>query len=292
MVNFRQRQQVNRRATVALICAMVGCILLACTPMTYFMHSTSIGWLLAVCAFACIIPLLSYWFSDALVLRATGAHVVTYTEARELHNIVDEVRIAAGLPMPRVAIICDPTPNALATGRNPDHAVVAFTTGMLDSMTRDEIQGVAAHELGHIANRDTLLMSIAASIAAVLWLMFGILAGLATRRDEKGKEEDGRPAAMAVMAFAPILITYLNAGMSRRRESLADATAIQFTRNPAGLRSALERLRWFESQANSDSAATAHMWFSARTSWRGRLLATHPPLEDRIARLRAMEGVG
>ena len=95
--------------------------------------------------------------------------------------------------MPRVAIICDPTPNALATGRNPDHAVVAFTTGMLDSMTRDEIQGVAAHELGHIANRDTLLMSIAASIAAVLWLMFGILAGLATRRDEKAKKTDVLP---------------------------------------------------------------------------------------------------
>ena len=291
MVNFRQRQQVNRRATGALMCAMAGCILLACTPITYVMRSAAAGWLLAVCALACIIPLLSYWFSDALVLRATGAQVVSYTEARELHNIVDEVRIAAGLPMPRVAIIYDATPNALATGRNQDRAVVAFTTGMLDSMTRDEIQGVAAHELGHIANRDTLLMSIAASIAAVLWLMFAILAGLATRKDEDGNEGDGRPVAMAMMAFTPILITYLNAGMSRRRESLADATAVQLTRNPAGLRSALERLRWFESQATAESTATAHLWFNARTSWRGRLLATHPPIEDRIARLRAMEAV-
>ncbi|MGV1037038.1 MAG: M48 family metallopeptidase [Candidatus Nanopelagicales bacterium] len=290
MVNFRGRQRVNRRATVALLVTMFACVAAAGIPMIALVGDPSLGLLLGLCLVAAIFPLLSYWFSDAAVIHTTGAHVLSYQDAPELHNIVDEDRIAAGLPMPRIAVIQDDSPNALATGRNPDHAVIALTTGLLDSMTRDELQGVVAHEVGHIANRDILVMSVAASIAAVLWAMHSLIAAFATRRNEDGNVQDGGPLAMLLLVFTPILVTCLNAGMSRRRESLADATAVQFTRNPSGLRHALERLQWFDQSPDNGNAATAHLWFNARTSWRGRLLATHPPLEDRIARLREMEG--
>lgn len=292
MVNFRDRQQVNRRATVALILAMFVCFVAASAPIMYLTGSWSGGWLIAVCLVAAIFPLLSYWFSDVAVLHATGAQIVNRADAPALYDLVDEVRIAAGLPMPRVAIINDPSPNALATGRDPEHAAIVLTSGLLDSMTRDEVQGVVAHEMGHVANRDIRVMSIAASIAAVLWAMYSLFAALATRRNDDGEVQDGGPLAMLLLLFTPILMTYLNAGMSRRRESLADATAVQFTRNPAGLRHALERLQSFDQPPDQTNTATAHMWFNARTSWRGRLLATHPPLDARIRRLRDMEGVG
>lgn len=292
MVSFRDRQRVNQRATTALLFAMVACVFLAVTPLWLLMSNPSIVFVLAVCAVAIVIPLFSYWFSDRLVLGATGAQIVSYHDCPEIFDIVDGLRIAAGLPMPRIAIINDPVPNALATGRNPENAVVAFTTGLLDSMDRREFEGVAAHELGHVANRDILLMSIAASVAAVLWGMLAFLGALGTHRDKDGNEEDGRPIAMFLMAFTPLIVTLINAGLSRRRESLADATAVQFTRDPSGLRSALEKLLTFEQGEPVESPATAHIWFNGRTSWRGRLFATHPPLEDRIARMREMEGVG
>ena len=291
MVSFRHRQRVNQRATIALLFAMVACIFLAVTPMWLLMSDPSIVFVLAVCVVAIVVPLFSYWFSDRLVLSATGAQVVNYDDCPEIFDTVDGLRIAAGLPMPRIAIINDPTPNALATGRNPDHAVVAFTTGLLDSMNRREFEGVAAHELGHIANRDILLMSIAASVAAVLWGMLAFLAALGTNRDKEGNEQDGRPVAMFMLAFTPLIVTLINAGLSRRRESLADATAVQFTRDPSGLRSALEKLLRIEQGEPIESPATAHLWFNGGTSWRGRLFATHPPLEARIARMRDMEGV-
>ena len=291
MVSFRHHQRVNQRATIALLVAMVACIFLAVTPMWLLMSDPSIVFVLAVCGVAIVVPLFSYWFSDRLVLSATGAQVINYEDCPEVFNTVDGLRIAAGLPMPRIAIINDPTPNALATGRNPDHAVVAFTTGMLDSMNRREFEGVAAHELGHIANRDILLMSIAASVAAVLWGMLAFLGALGTHRDKEGNEQDGRPIAMFMMAFTPLIVTVINAGLSRRRESLADATAVQFTRDPSGLRSALEKLLRIEQGEPVESPATAHLWFNGGNSWRGRLFATHPPLEARIARMREMEGV-
>ena len=292
MVNFRKRQLVNRRATIALFATMAACVGLAMTPLVIASGQPSMLVLFGCCTVAMLVPFCSYWFSDSIVLAATGAQVIEYADSPAIFDVVDGLRIAAGLPVPRVAIIDDPMPNALATGRDPEHAVVAFTTGLIDSMTREEFEGVAAHELAHVANRDTLLMSVAAGVAAVLWAMLAFLAGLATKRDEDGNEVDGRPFAMFMLAFTPLLVTYINAGLSRRRESLADATAVQFTRSPRGLRSALEVLERAEVGEGSDSATTAHMWFSARVSWRGRLLATHPPLAARIARLREMEGVG
>lgn len=291
MVNFRRRQLVNRRATAALFASMIACLLLAATPLWYFTGGASGLIFFVFAGLAIFVPLGGYWFSDRIVLAATGARVVEYADCPQIFDAVDGVRIAAGLPMPRIAIVDDPEPNAFATGRDPEHAVVAFTTGLINSMTRDEFEGVAAHEVAHVANRDTLLMSIAASVAAVLCALLGFLAALATRRDEDGKVQDGRPAAMVMLAFTPLLVAVINAGLSRRREALADATAVAFTRNPTGLRSALEALQGFEYSGTSEGVSTAHLWFSARGSWRGRLMATHPPLEQRIARLRAMEGV-
>ena len=271
---------------------MIACLLLAAAPISYFAADASGFFLLALAGIAILVPAFSYWCSDRIVLAATGARVVEYAEYPRVFEVVDGVRIAAGLPMPRIAIVDDPEPNAFATGRNPDHAVVAFTTGLVNSMARDELEGVAAHEVAHVANRDTLLMSIAASVAAVLWAMFAFLAALATRRDDDGNVDDGSRVAMLLLAFSPMLAAVINAGLSRRRESLADATAVEFTRNPRGLRCALEKLSAFENNGSSEGVATAHLWFSARGSWRGRLMATHPPLEARIARLRELEGVG
>jgi heat shock protein HtpX len=288
MVNFRDRQAVNRRATAVLMLLVIASLGLLCVPVAYFGDITSV-WVVPCLLIFGLGPFFIYWFSDVIILRAAGGRVVTYEEAPGLIQVVDEMRIAAGMPMPRVAIVDDISPNAFATGRDPDHGLIAVTTGLLNMFSRDQTQGVIAHELSHIANRDTRVLTIGACISNTLWSTWAFLAVFLASKDEDGNViDDGGGKAMVLMLFAPVLITYTNAGMSRRRESLADATAVQLTRNPRGLRQALEKIR--DANVTDDGQmATAHMWFAARTRWRDRLLATHPPIQERIDRLRSME---
>ena len=240
----------------------------------------------------------SYFGSDKLVLAMTRAKVIQESENPKLFDLIQEVCIASGLPMPKVAIVQDNAPNAFATGRDPQHALIAFTTGLLDVMDRDELQGVVAHEMSHVANRDTLVSAIAATTAGIIALISDILMrmlwfGGARSRDHRDNQ---MPIFLAIipLILAPIAATLLKAAVSRRRESLADATAVSFTRNPAGLRSALEVLARDNTVVAARSSAVAHMYIESPldASAASRLFATHPPIEERIATLRAMESRG
>jgi len=241
----------------------------------------------------------SFYNSDKIVLTMTGAKVIDHDTAPQLFNLVHEITIASGMPMPKVAIVEDDAPNAFATGRDPEHAVIAFTTGILRVMDREQLQGVAAHELAHVANRDTLVSAVAATTAGAIALMSDFLLRISLfgggRRDSNG---GANPfvliAALVAAILAPIAAVLLKAAISRKRESLADATAVAFTRNPTGLRRALETLAADSTVVHQKSNAVAHLWIESPldSKMTSRLFATHPAIEERIANLRALEQTG
>ena len=237
----------------------------------------------------------SYWASDKIVLTMTGAKVITEEDHPQLYNLVQEIVIASGLPMPKIAIVNDAAPNAFATGRDPERGVIAFTTGLLEKMDREQIQGVVAHELAHVANRDTLVSAVAATTAGALALMSDLLIRMmwfgGNRQRNSGSNPLALVAALVALILAPIAATLLRSAISRRREALADATAIAYTRNPAGLRRALETLAEDSTVVNQKSTAVAHVWIESPLDARStaKLFATHPPIEEIIALLRKME---
>lgn len=229
----------------------------------------------------------------------TGAKVITREDAPELFNLIEEVVIASGLPMPKVAIVEDTAPNAFATGRDPEHALIAFTTRILEVMDRDELQGVIAHEMSHVANRDTLVSAVAATTAGAI----AILSDFMMRMMWFGGGRDRRDSnsnpimlvvSLAVMILAPIAAMLLKSAISRKRESLADATAVSYTRNPAGLRKALEVLASDTTVVRQKSNAVAHIWIESPLDGKAvlKMFSTHPPIEERIATLKAMESLG
>ncbi|MSZ33027.1 MAG: M48 family metalloprotease, partial [Actinobacteria bacterium] len=225
----------------------------------------------------------SFYNSDKIVLTMTGAKVIDHDTAPQLFNLVHEITIASGMPMPKVAIVEDDAPNAFATGRDPEHAVIAFTTGILRVMDREQLQGVAAHELAHVANRDTLVSAVAATTAGAIALMSDFLLRISLfgggRRDSNG---GANPfvliAALVAAILAPIAAVLLKAAISRKRESLADATAVAFTRNPTGLRRALETLAVDSTVVHQKSNAVAHLWIESPldSKMTSKLFATHP----------------
>ena len=241
----------------------------------------------------------SYYSSDKIVLSMTGAKLIDHESAPQLFNLVQEITIASGLPMPKVAIVEDAAPNAFATGRDPEHAVIAFTTGILQVMDREQLQGVAAHELAHVANRDTLVSAVAATTAGAIALLSDFLIRISLfgggRRDDNGGANPFvMVAALVAALLAPIAAVLLKAAISRKREALADATAVAFTRNPTGLRRALETLAADSTVVHQKSNAMAHLWIESPLDSRmtSKFFATHPAIEDRIANLRALEKSG
>jgi len=247
----------------------------------------------------------SYWKADTVALAVSRAHPADPAEYRRLYNLVEGLTIASGLPMPRIYIVDDPAPNAFATGRNPRHAAIAVTTGLLAKMNRVELEGVLAHELSHIKNYDILVSTIAVTLVGAVVLLSDIALrtmfwnGGRVRRD--GDRNDGNnPLAIFGIIFiflAPLLGKAMQAAISRRREALADASAVQMTRYPPGLISALEKLLADTTVTHSASKATAHLWIEQPMSGVGdrgkfgsfnNLFDTHPPLEERIAALREL----
>ena len=294
--SFRELQQSNKRKTVGLLLGMAVLIwLISYAALTYFGVS-GVGVLPVAVGISLITVWGSYYSSDSLVVRMTGARIIQEADNPNLFNLIQEVTIASGLPMPKVAIVVDSAPNAFATGRNPEHALIAFTTGILEVMDRDQLQGVVAHEMSHVANRDTLVSAIAATTAGAIALLSDFLMRMmwfGGRRDSR--DSNSNPIALVislvVMILAPLAAILLRSAISRRRESLADATAVSFTRNPAGLRSALEVLASDSTVVKARSNAVAHVWIESPldSSSVSKLFATHPPLQERIATLRAME---
>ncbi len=231
----------------------------------------------------------SYFFSDKIVLAMYGAQVVTPQEAPELHAIVANLAQRAGLPMPRVAIIPEDTPNAFATGRNPEHAVVACTEGLMRLMTRTELEGVLAHELGHVKHRDILLSSMASVLAQAI-MFLSRMAIYITPRDEEGRSSP--LAGLLIAIFGPIAAIMLQMALSRSREYMADAFAAEITGRPDQLASALERLEAYNQRIPMQHAepATANMMIVNPLHGGGlmSLFSTHPPIQARIERLRGM----
>ena len=230
-----------------------------------------------------------YFFSDSIVLAMYRARVVGPSEAPDLHAIIANLAQRAGLPMPRVAIIPDETPNAFATGRNPDHAVVAVTEGILRVLNRAELEGVIAHELGHVKHRDILLGSLAAVLAQAI-MFISHMALWITPRDEEGRSNP--LAGILVYILGPIAAMMLQMALSRSREYMADEYSAHLTGRPDMLASALQRLAGYNAQVPMRNAepATAHMMIVNPLSGEGiaSLFSTHPPMSRRIARLNAM----
>ena len=296
--SFREAQSSNKRKTFFLLGVMGALTWLVLISIFTYLGTSSA----AIVPFAVGITLFSVWGSyygsDKLVLTMTGAKQIQESDNPKLFDLVQEITIASGLPMPKVAIVEDSAPNAFATGRNPEHALIAFTTGILDTMDRDQLQGVIAHEMAHVGNRDTLVSAVAATTAGVIALISDILIRMmwfgGGRRD---RDSNGNPimlvVSLVVLILAPIAAMMLKSAISRKRESLADATAVDFTRNPAGLRSALEVLAADSTVVRQKSTAVAHIWIESPLDAKAvsKMFASHPPIQERIATLRAMESL-
>jgi heat shock protein HtpX len=297
----------NRRRTVVL---MAGFTVFVTVVAAVFDLAFAGG--PVVLAVAVVVALAMVWggyfYSDRVAIAAARGREADPDEYRRLHDLVEELCLGVGLPKPRIYIVDDPAPNAFATGRNPQHAAIAVTTGLLALMSRDELEGVLAHELSHIRNYDILVGTIAITLVGFVALVadFGLrlllFGGIAGRR--RGNRDSGQiyilVLSLAFIILAPIAAKAMQLAISRRREALADVSGVLITRNPAGLIAALERLRDNSSVVAHAPAATAHLWIesplddrSAGThGWFNRLFETHPPIDQRIAALREVAGAG
>lgn len=245
----------------------------------------------------------AYWKSDAVALSMSRARPADPEQYPRLHNIVDGLCIASGLPKPRLYVVDDPAPNAFATGRNPKHAAVAVTTGLLDKMNRIELEGVLAHELSHVRNYDILVSTLAVTLVGVVALLADVglramwFGGRNRREGGLGNNPVTVVLALVTLVLAPLVARAMQLTVGRRRESLADVSGVEMTRYPPGLISALEKLRDDQTVVASGSRATAHLWIESpldrdtgggRFGRLNRLFDTHPPLEQRIAALREL----
>ncbi|MEY2673331.1 MAG: hypothetical protein RLZZ508_1208 [Actinomycetota bacterium] len=294
-VSFKAMQDANKRKTIVLIAMMASLTAFVVYAVGLYFGVASTGLVPLVVLISVGGTWWSYYASDRIVLTMTGARVIEEQDAPQLYNIVHEVVIASGMPMPKVAIVEDDAPNAFATGRDPEHAVIAFTTGILRVMDREQLQGVAAHEMAHVANRDTLVSAVAATTAGAIALMSDMVARILWFGGGRDRDRNANPIALVgiliVVILAPIAAMLLRSAISRNRESLADATGVQFTRNPAGLRRALEQLEKDSTVVRQRSTSVAHVWIESPldSSFTSKMFATHPPLSERIATLKALE---
>lgn len=244
--------------------------------------------------FALVMNFGAYWFSDKIVLAMYRARQVTEAEAPELVSLVRSLSQRARLPMPKVWIVPSPAPNAFATGRNPQHAAVAVTEGLLQIMNRDQLEGVLAHELGHVTNRDTLISAVAATLAGVIMMLANMARWAAFFGGGRDDEDRGGGilGLLAMAILAPIAALLIQMAISRTREFVADATAARLTKKPLALASALERLQVAAERIPLDAnPATSHMFIVNPLSGKSllRLFSTHPPVEERVKRLRAIQ---
>lgn len=296
--------RANRRRSVLLVIGFVAFLALVGAALGSL---TGYGWwgTLVALVVSAAIAFASYWKADAIALAVSRARPADPQQYQRLHNLVEGLCIASGLPKPRVYVIDDPAPNAFATGRNPRHAAIAVTSGLLEKLDRVELEGVLAHELSHIRNYDILVSTLAVTLVGAVALLTDTAIRLmwwnGGRVPRQGDRSDGNnPLALigfAMLVFAPIVAKVMQATISRQRETLADVSACQMTRYPPGLISALEKLRDDTTVTHAASTATAHLWIEQPMSGVGdagrlggfhRLFDTHPPLEERIALLREL----
>jgi heat shock protein HtpX len=294
----------NKRRSIALVGSFV---LVAAVIGLAAGYIAGFGWwgFAAAVAIAGVMAFVSYWKADSIALAVSRAQPADPQQYRRLYNLVEGLCIASGLPQPRIYVVEDPAPNAFATGRNPQHAAIAVTTGLLEKLNRVELEGVVAHELSHIKNYDILVSTLAVTLVGAVAIVTDMAirmmwwnGGRSRREGDHG--DSGNPLAIVgfvLLIIAPIVAKAMQATISRRRETLADISACQLTRYPPGLISALEKLRADVTVTHSATTATAHLWIEQPMagvgdhgrlgSWH-RLFDTHPPLEERIALLKEL----
>ncbi|MDA8597218.1 zinc metalloprotease HtpX [Candidatus Pacebacteria bacterium] len=297
MATLYTQQGSNIRKTWFLMAMFLVLVMAIGYGVSWYLNSPII--LYIAVAFAVGMNIFSYWHSDKIVLRMTNAKPVSREEHRELWNITENLAITAGLPMPKLYIVEEPAPNAFATGRNPEHGVVAVTTGLLDILDKNELEGVVAHEMAHIGNRDILVMTVAVVLAGFI----AILADFFMRSMMFGGDNRDRHPAFLILAIvgiilAPIAAQLIQMAVSRKREYLADASGALLTRYPEGLASALQKISGYTGPMKSASHATAHLFIDdpfdnghqkqGLMKSIGNLFQTHPPVQNRIAELRQM----
>jgi heat shock protein HtpX len=301
----------NKRRTFVMLAAFVLLIALVAVALGYLFQAG-----VAIVPIAIVIAIAmawgSYFYSDKVALAASRARPADGPEYLRYHNLVEGLCIAAGLPKPRLYVVDDPAPNAFATGRNPKHAALAVTTGLLEKMNRVELEGVLAHELSHVKNYDILVSTIAVTAVGAVALMADLgmrylwFGGRVGRRDNNDQGAVGLiivVIALALLVLAPFAAQLMQFAMSRRRELLADASGVQLTRYPPGLISALEKLKDDHAVVHHATRATAQLWIESpldrdeeaesdgstkRGNRLNRMFDTHPPLDERIAALKAM----
>jgi heat shock protein HtpX len=249
--------------------------------------------------FALFMNVLSYWFSDKIVLSMHKAKEIKFEDNKELYRIVENLSITAGLPTPKIYIVEEQQLNAFATGRNPKHSVVAVTRGLLEKLDRSELEGVLAHELSHIGNRDMLVSTVAVVLVGFVAILSDIfLRSLWFGGGRKSSKDSGGGIILIIgIAFAilaPIFLRLMRLAISRKRESLADASGALLTRYPEGLASALEKIAHDQTPMKRNNNSTSHLWIDdpfnhlgdAKTPWLHRIFMTHPPIYERIKALR------
>jgi len=251
---------------------------------------------------ALVMNVIGYWYSDKIVLKMAKAVPVDRKNNIELYRLVENLAITAGLPMPKLYIIKESAPNAFATGRDPQHAVVAVTEGLMDKLDRSELEGVIAHELSHIGNRDMLLSTAVVvlvgfvSIISDIFLRSTMWGGFRNRDSNDKSGVIIMVVALVLSILAPIMAYLMQLAISRKREFLADASGVLLTRYPEGLAKALQKIAGDHNEMRVANSSTAHLWISSpfkkggkRAPWFSKLLMTHPPVEERIKALRALD---
>ena len=294
----------NKRRTVFMIAGFVLLVFAVVAVINFFTRFGIIGFVIAF-VIAGGGSFLSYYNSDKVALAMSRAQPADPKTYARYHNLVEGLCIAAGLPKPRLYVINDAAPNAFATGRNPQHAAIAVTTGLLEKMNRVELEGVLAHELSHVKNYDTLVMTLAVTMVGIVallsdfFLRFMFWGGGRDRNDNNNSGPLGIILVvfgLLLLVLAPIIAALMQMAISRRREYQADASGVLLTRYPPGLISALEKLRGDQTVIHTASKATAHLWIESpldettpgTATKFNRRFHTHPPLEDRIKVLKAM----
>lgn len=302
----------NRRRSAVLIISFVVIVAAVGWAFNLVIGGGPVGLIIAL-VFTLVSTLTAYWTSDKVALAMSHAQPADPEQYARLHNIVEGLCIASGLQKPRLFVIEDQAPNAFATGRDPKHAAIAVTTGLMEKLTRIELEGVLAHELSHVKNRDILVSTLAVTMVGVIalmsdWALRFLWWGGPRHRDDRRDSKNNAFAAMAIIGFvllvaAPFIARLMQFAVSRRRETLADVSGVAMTRYPPGLISALEKLQADRTVVHSASRATAHLWIESpiarnqteaiergesRMVRINRLFDTHPPLEERIAALREL----
>lgn len=280
----------NKRNTLLIMAVFVAIIgVMGLLASLYFTGEYYVSIVIVVCAI--LYAALQYFIAGKLAMAMTGAREIEKQHAPELWRVVENLAITAGMPMPKVYLIDDPAPNAFATGRDPRHAIVGATTGLLDIMSKRELEAVMAHEMSHVRNYDIRVSMIAFGLVSAI----GLLADVVLRMMFFGGDNRDRnvhPAVyvigIVIVILAPILATIVQLAVSRQREYLADATGALLTRDSEGLASALEKLQTYGRPLQKQSTSTANLFMNnpLEPSFFAKLFSTHPPLEDRIARLR------